>query len=90
MVSGASSTQLHFSIASGEQRGARKALEIRVRGAHLSKIAKGGAASAWEGVNNKNQSWGGWPGILVLPTSTTKWVPRSCVLCKGGYHGRLQ
>ena len=22
--------------------------------------------------------------------TTTKWVPRSCVLCKGGYHGHLQ
>jgi len=26
---------------------------------------------------------------LILHALNTKWVPRSCVLCKGGYHGRL-
>jgi hypothetical protein len=31
--------------------GSQKALEICARGAQLPKIAKGGAASVWDGVN---------------------------------------
>jgi hypothetical protein len=30
--------------------------------------------------------WGGWPGLLIAPTSQHNVVPRPCVLCKGGYN----
>jgi len=28
---------------------------------------------------------GGWHGLLTSPASSTQWVPRSCVFCKGGH-----
>jgi hypothetical protein len=32
-----------------------------------------------------NTMGGGWPRFLISLASPTQWVPRPCVLCKGGY-----
>ena len=57
---------------------------------------RGGATGmAWKTMDVQEQRVrfvveGGWDSLLVLLAPTIKWVPRSCVLCKGGHHGRRQ